>query len=386
MDHTPLTRVSSLLALGSSPPRRAGWVALAALVAACGGQTGDPLPQGSPPFDPPRDERSATPPTPPSSCAECPEAFAEGIGGPSALAMTGDQVLFATRWTLLGGARVDAGALFVADKRAGRPLMIALDRQGAAFDALATDGARAFLATSDARLLAVPVAGGAMDVLATLDARAAVVAVAGDHLYFATEAGAVGRVAKSGGAIEPLGRVDAAVRGIEADDAAVYVAVAASSPTPAGIVRLPLDGSDVTTLGALGASEPCAMVRDGRRLFVTSVNVAGASTTDPASGAVLRLSIDGGDVATVASGSFAACAIASDAESLFFATTVPGLVPVRAGGSASVGLGLMRAPIGGGDPVAIAGAAGALAQPGAVAVDARHVYWLTEGAVRRLAK
>jgi hypothetical protein len=46
----------------------------------------------------------------------------------------------------------------------------------------------------------------------------------------------------------------------------------------------------------------------------------------------------------------------------------------------------MRAPIGGGEPVAIAQASRALAQPGAVAVDASHVYWLTESAVLRLKK
>jgi hypothetical protein len=46
----------------------------------------------------------------------------------------------------------------------------------------------------------------------------------------------------------------------------------------------------------------------------------------------------------------------------------------------------MRAPIAGGEPVAVARASRALAQPGAVAVDGTHVYWLTETAVLRLRK
>jgi hypothetical protein len=104
---------------------------------------------------------------------------------------------------------------------------------------------------------------------------------------------------------------------------------------------------------------------------------------------VLRLSLDGGEVTTVASGAFSACAIAADSQSLYFATTVPNALPVKSGdtaGAPTSGLGLMRAPIAGGEPVAIAEAARALAQPGAVAVDQTHVYWLTQSAVLRLRK
>ena len=57
-----------------------------------------------------------------------------------------------------------------------------------------------------------------------------------------------------------------------------------------------------------------------------------------------------------------------------------------AGTAGAAGLGLMRAPIAGGSPVTIAGASGALAQPGSVAVDESHLYWLTGKAVLRLRK
>lgn len=315
-----------------------------------------------------------------------PEHVADGVGTPSAITMTEDRVVFTTRSTMLGSELVRTGALFVADKRVRPALMIEVDRQGASFDALATDGSTAFVATSDARLLGTPVAGGKTITLATLAAPAVAVATSGKYVYYATESGVLGRVAKAGGRAEPLATITGAIRGLEADDVAVYVATGAAEKTPAGIVRVPLDGGAAKVLTAGG--EPCAMIRDDRRLFWTSLAAATSTATSIAKGEVRRLSLDGGEVATVASGSFSACAIASDKDSLYFATTVANALPVKAGGGAgsSGGLGLMRAPIGGGEPVAIAQASRALAQPGAVAVDASHVYWLTESAVLRLKK
>ena len=292
---------------------------------------------------------------------------------------------------MVAGERVAAGALFVADKRVGKALLLGVDRQGASFDALATDGTTAFVATSDARLLGAPVSGGTTTTLATLSAPAVALAMFGNYVYFATNAGGLARVAKTGGTTEPLATITGAIHGLEADDAAVYVATGAAEETPAGIVRVPLDGGAPAVLSS--GNEPCAMVRNGRSLFWTSLAAsaaAGTGTTPKVdSGAVLKLSLDGGAVATVASGAFAACAIAADQDSLYFATTVPNALAVKSGsssGAPSAGLGLMRAPIAGGAPVAIAQASKALAQPGAVAVDASHVYWLTESAVLRLAK
>jgi hypothetical protein len=46
----------------------------------------------------------------------------------------------------------------------------------------------------------------------------------------------------------------------------------------------------------------------------------------------------------------------------------------------------MRAPTSGGVPTLVAGAQAALAQPGAVATDAGHLYWLTSTGVLRLRK
>jgi len=358
---------------------------LLVILAACGGHVDTDSGQSdSVPMPAPREEEQGI--YLPAALGG-PERIADGLGAPTALAMTKDRVVFTTHDTTLGGERVAAGALFVADKRVGPALMIAVDRQGASFDALATDGTTAFVATSDARLLAVPIAGGATNTVAALDAAAVALASSGDYLYFATSAGAIARVAKNGGAAEPLATITGAIRGVDADDLAVYVATGAAEETPAGIVRVPLDGSAVEVLTS--GKEPCAMIRDGRRLFWTSLAPTSADPAKTGKGEVLRLSLDGGEVATVASGAFTACAIAADADSLYFATTLTNALPVKAGGSdgsSTGGLGLMRAPIAGGVPVAIAEATHALPQPGAVAVDASHVYWLTSTAVLRLKK
>ncbi len=351
---------------------------LLVVLAACGGRADEP--SGTDPGTGPsrESEQGIYRPVSPAG----PEHVADGLGAPSALAMTDDRVVFTTRSTTLAGERVEAGALYVADKRVGPALLIAVDRQGASFDALATDATTAFVATSDARLLAVPVAGGAAKTVASLDAPAVALATTDDYLYFATNAGALGRVAKKGGVAEPLATITGAIRGLEADEVAVYVATGPSEETAAGIVRVALDGAvTVLTSGA----EPCAMIRDGRSLYWTSL--AKPSPTALAKGEVRRLALDGGNVATVASGSFTACAIAADKDSLYFATTNP--LPAAAGGTRiapASGLGLMRAPISGGEPVAVAQASRALTQPGAVAVDGSHIYWLTETAVLRLRK
>ena len=367
--------------------KRIGFGGLLVILSACGGSV-DTTPASSEPL-PPASQKDGDQGLYIPTKAAVPDRVAEGVGTPSALALTQDRVVFTTHDTVISGERVAAGALFVADKRVGKALLVSVDRQGASFDALTTDGTTAFVATSDARLLGAPVSGGATTTIAALAAPAVALGTFGNYVYFATNAGALARVAKTGGTSEPLATITGAIHGLEADDAAVYVATGAAEGTPAGIVRVPLDGGAPAVLSS--GNEPCAMVRDGRSLFWTSLATSAAAGTSAKldKGAVLKLSLDGGAVATVASGAFAACAIAADQDSLYFATTVPNALTVKSGsstGAPSAGLGLMRAPIAGGEPVAIAQASKALAQPGAVAVDASHVYWLTESAVLRLAK
>lgn len=357
---------------------------LLVILAACGGHIDTDSAGESVPVPQRDDQPGLYQPAAPKG----PERVAVGLGSPTAITMTEDRVLVTTRTSTIAGEHVAAGSLYVADKRVGPAYVLTIDRRGASFDALTNDGKTAFIATSDARILSIPVSGGTPITVATLDAPASTIATSGNHVYVATNAGALARVAKAGGEIEHLATITGAIRGLEADDKAVYVATGAAEETPAGIVRVPLDGSAVTVLAA--GAEPCAMIRDGRRLFWTSIASGSEDGTKAGKGEVKRLSLEGGEPATVASGAFSACAIAADKDSLYFATTIAGALPVKNGGSGSAvgmsGLGLMRAPIAGGEPVAIAAAAHALPQPGAVAVDSRHVYWLTETSVLRLAK
>ncbi len=317
----------------------------------------------------------------PSSPA-APEEVAGGLGSPSALAMAGDRLLVTTRTATIRGERVSAGALYVADKRVGPALLLAVDRQGASFDVLTSDGESAFVGTSDGRVLRMPVSGGVEETLATLEAPAVALVARDGYVYFASKSGALGRVAKSGGTMEPIATITGNVRALEADGEAVYVAIGAAEETAAGILRVARDGT-VRTLASGG--EPCAMIREGRSLYWTTLGTDAA-----AKGEVLSLSLDGGNLKTVAAGGFRACALAADTDSLYFATHASNALPVRGGATGShtgAGVGLMRASLAqGGEPVAVAQAARALSQPGAVAVDHTHVYWLTETAVLRLRK
>lgn len=317
------------------------------------------------------------------------EVVAEGDFGPSAVVTTAESVLFTTRWNMLAGERVDAGALYAVDKRVGSPLLLAVDRRGAAWDALVSDGADAFIAASDGRLLAVPVMGGEVRTVAELPIAAAFLAVSGEHLYYASEAGDVGRAPKVGGDPESLGTAPSAhVRGLEVDGSSIFVALGPEGERGGTVVRLPLEGGEAeTALDVPAGATPCAMTRGEGRLLVTSVPRDAAISAD---GAVLAVDLRGGAVATLASGRFSACAVAGDGADVFFAAARPGIFNVRAGVSSTTadeaGLGIMRAPLAGGAAVPVAGAAGALAKPGALTVDAEHLYWLSARAVSRVRK
>ena len=329
--------------------RRVISLGLFAFLAACGGGIDPSTPAAAEPATDPPVQGVYVGPSAPSA-----ETLTGEIGTPSAMVLTDDYVVVTTHDTLLQGERAAAGALFLVEKRPAPALMIALDHQGASFDALAIDGKSAFVATSDGRLLSVPLAGGEPKTLTTLGDAATTISAISGYVYYATKSGEVGRVPEDGGDLTPLATITGPITSLSADDAAVYVATGTSEEVAAGIQEIAFDG---TVKALTGGGQPCAMIRDDRTLFWT------------AGGQVQRLSLDGGDAATLAS-SLQACALAADATSLWFA------------GSA----GILRAPLAGGAPVQVAASPDGLMQPGAVAVDSGYVYWLTNTAVLRLAK
>lgn len=340
---------------------------LSLFVAACGGRVDGETDTTSAPNEP----APAANDIPSPSEQAGPERMAEGVGTPSALVLAGDRVVFTTRATVLGGQTLDVGGLFIVDKKTGRPLMLLVDRRGASYDALALTGSDAVVAASDGRIVRMPVSGGEETLVATLEARPVALATSGDRVFVATETGAVGRVAADG-TFETLASLDDAARGIVADDKAIYVAT--ENASGGAITRVPLDGSSSSVLAP--AAGVRALIRDDKHLFWT----AAAPNGD---GSVMRASLADGKVETIASGAFFACALALDDSALYFATATPSGERVR---SSAVGVGLMRAPISGGNPVPVPYATRPLTLPNTVAVDAAHVYWLTESAVLRLKK
>ncbi len=331
----------------------------------CGGRVddshGERLPAPALPAAPaPR--TPAPSPTPPGVSA--PETIADGVGEPSALAVVGTLAVFTTRSTILEGARVETGGLFVRDTRVGPALMIAVDARGARYDTLSIDvdasGPRAVVSTSDGRLLAISLRGGEPETLAALTLPVVATAVASGSVYFADEKGGLHRVATHGGVVEDLGTVEGGVRGLVVDGEALFVATASSAGGTITRVSLSSEGSVVLTPSD-GA--PCAMAKGGSRLFWTSVR--------DAESAVLGISLAGGEAQAVATGSFGACGIVADGTELYFTV---------ADENGEEG-GLMRALVGGGEAVRVSRAPGALTSAGTVAADAKHVYWLTRTAV-----
>jgi hypothetical protein len=328
---------------------------------ACGGRVDLPLEEGSlpaPEHELTGDDGLFIPPQIPGV-----DRIAEGLGAPSAIGLSPRDIVFTTRATMVSGELVEAGGLYVRDKLVGVPLLISLDGRGAAYESLAVDSDEAFVGTSDGRVIVMPLRGGTSRTIVEAESPLAAVTVSGMSVYYATTKGNVFRAPRVGGKSVPIGTVSTAVRGIEVDGEAVYVA------TTDAIVRF--EKNDGHVVEGVAAGAPCAMVRAGRKLFWTS-----QPSTQPvsgASGAVLRLALDEGDVQAVVVGAYGACAIVSDASSVYFATT-------------RVDAGLMRAPILGGTPEKVAGSLTALTKPGAVAVDATHVYWLTTTSVLRSKK
>lgn len=332
-----------------------------ALLVACGGLV-DEGTSGTADIGTPERAAAGTvaPPSPKAETVAAPDVVAADVGVPSAIALTADRVYFTTRTTLQHGIMNDAGALFAVWKRPGsKPLLLSTDPKSAHYEALALDATHAYVATSDARLFRIPLDGGDPDAIADLSAPAVSMTVDDTHVVFATSAGVIERAPKDGtGAIEPIATVAGRPRAVSVDDTgSVYVATSVTEGEGGSIVKIA--GAGEPSVLTTSASSPCAMVRDGDRLYFSAAS------------AVHRLALSGGPPTTVTAGSFAACAIAADKDDLFFATGT---------------LGLMRAPATGGESTPIAAAKRAVATPGAVALDASHVYFLDGASVLRAAK
>jgi hypothetical protein len=353
--------------------RIATFACAAALLLACGGRVDDPAPTDEGVAAPPR---SAAPAAPSQAPARGVETVAGDVGAPTAIALSGEAAYFVTRTTALAGELIRSGAVFVAYKAGGEPLMLAIDKQGATYEAIALTPEHVFYGASDGRVLRIAARGGDVTEVASVGSPIVALSALGTDVYYAAESGEIGRVAEEGGAL-PLATLDGPARALAATDDGVLVAAGGA---PSEILRVARDGAEPAALAAAGGSA-CGLIRAGDRAFWT------AGPADPGThGAARSVALAGGAVATVAEGDFTACALAADGKDLYFVTAAPQTaLPVRASG-ATAGVSLMRAPIAGGPASPIESVAAPLPHHGALAADAAHVYWLDATGVRRVRK
>lgn len=350
------TRLRTTLAL-------AGLFALAApLSVACNGQVdaaGSPEPAG----------------TGIATAAALPEVVMEGVGEPSAVVVSGEDIVVATRATRVGRERVEAGALFVRTTHAPDPKMLTLDARGASFGALAVDEGTAFVAASDGRILAEPLSGGAHRTLATLGTPATALVAVAPYVLAAQSDGTLVRIDTRTGEVSAVAEFPHGIHALARRDASVVVA--AATGTGGAIAEVAADGT-VTTLTTL-ADAPCALSADARKVAWTTAAGAGAPH-----GRLALLERGASTPRTVTEVDAFACAVAGSGDDLFFATAHD--VPAGATLVRTLGASLMRASAAGGAPSPVTSAGAPRVHPGALTATDAFVYWLTSDAVVRLAK
>jgi hypothetical protein len=280
----------------------------------------------------------------------------------TSIALSGTRVFFTAKRSQLGGVMTDNGSIYSIWKSGGEADLLAFDKYGAAWTNLVVVDRQLIWNTSDGRLLAMAEQGGAVRMIA-------------DKLG-------------------PIG-------GFVADGAAAYVA-AAPTGSPAGLYRVDLRTGAKRLLAEQNATS--ALAQSGDSVYVASKLAGVIAVVDKASGAmqtvasgqtsICGLSVVGGDLIWTTSGDLttktggsvrrsragsidviaaqqlAPCALATDGESLFWA-------PAQ---NAPADAKLMRASLRG-DAVTAMGAMTVLQDLGSVAVDERHVFWITREGV-----
>ena len=288
---------------------------------------------------------------------------------PQALRVVGGQVFFTTKKSILGGEPSDNGQVMTLDKN-GQVLSIALDRFGAGYEALASDGQELVWSTSDGRVMAVSVRGGDARTLNRGEPGIVSLAVDASYVYVARDnagAGSVSRIPRQGGEPETILEGLVRPRGIAVGAAGVYVAMAGNGKK-AGVIHR-IDAQTLArTIVAEGQNAPCGIVADRGKVIWTN---AGEGAAD---GTVMGLT--GTTATALATGQAAPCTVTTDADSAYWAPSSTLRAP------------LMKAKLAGGSPIAVAldGAATVSTDLGTVAVDEQFVYWATDTAILRAKK
>jgi hypothetical protein len=218
-----------------------------------------------------------------------------------------------------------------------------------ATDSIAIDSLNVYWTTSD-EVLGMPLAGGAPIVLANGQELPHGLAVDATSVYWANTDGSVMKAPVGGGAWALLATGSSyevpvvGIRNLAVDSESVYWA----NPASGQVLKVSIDGGTVVTLSS-GERSPGALAIDGTSVYYTTLS----------DGDVKVIPIAGGSPVTIASGQKMPAAIAVDSESVYWTNFS--------------GSDVMKASLGGGNPQILASGKGI---PRDLAVDARGVYWL----------
>jgi hypothetical protein len=150
------------------------------------------------------------------------------------------------------------------------------------------------------------------------------------------------------------------------DATSVYWINSGPNLASGAIMKVTLAGGDPITL-ASGQRDPRSIAVDATSVYWTN---GGSVGTDIAYGTVMKVALAGGDPVTLASGQLGPYGIAVDATSVYWTNW---------GASYSDSTGsVMKVALAGGDPVVLASAQ---CNPEGIAVDAKNVYWVNYGSV-----